>query len=126
MTVVRSVTPAQVEQLLAGGSDCNEVARLLVATGAWTEDGAREIVSTLSACGVTGARSHEHGVAGTARGGKAAARLLTFGPGAAAVQGRGGSQPQGARRDFQTSSRPSPAPASRLVPRVPGNYASGS
>ena len=48
MSSVPSITPAQVEQLLAGGSDSDEVARLLVATGAWTEEGAREIVSTLS------------------------------------------------------------------------------
>ena len=47
-----SVTPEQVEQLLAGGADPHEVVRLLVATGAWTKDGATEIVSTFATGGV--------------------------------------------------------------------------
>ncbi len=41
------VTPTRVEELLARGMDADEVVRLLVATGAWSESGAAEIVSTL-------------------------------------------------------------------------------
>ncbi len=42
-----SVTPTQVGELLGRGVDTNEVARLLVATGTWSEAGAVEIVSAL-------------------------------------------------------------------------------
>jgi hypothetical protein len=42
-----SVTPAQVEELCSRGAAPDEIVRLLVATGAWSEAGAAEIVSTL-------------------------------------------------------------------------------
>ena len=43
-----SVTPAQVARLLHRGLDAEDIVRLLVATGSWTEAGATEIVSTLA------------------------------------------------------------------------------
>jgi hypothetical protein len=43
-----SVTPTQVAGLLSRGVDAEEIARLLVATGAWSDAGAEEIVVTLA------------------------------------------------------------------------------
>ena len=43
-----SVSPTQVQRLLADGADLDEIARLLVATGTWSEAGATQIVSTLA------------------------------------------------------------------------------
>jgi len=43
-----SVTPEQVARLVDRGADGEEIVRLLVATGTWTEPGARAIVSTLA------------------------------------------------------------------------------
>ena len=42
------MTPNQVQHLLDSGIEVGDVARLLVATGAWTETGAAEIVATLT------------------------------------------------------------------------------
>ena len=41
------MTPSQVQHLLDSGIERGDVVRLLVATGAWSESGAAEIVSTL-------------------------------------------------------------------------------
>ena len=41
------MTPNQVQHLLDSGIETGDVVRLLVATGAWTETGAAEIVATL-------------------------------------------------------------------------------
>ena len=43
-----SVTPAQVADFLRQGVEPDSVMRLLVATGAWSESGAKEIVSALA------------------------------------------------------------------------------
>ena len=43
-----SVTPEQVTEFLRKGAEPETVKRLLVATGAWSESGAEEIVSTLA------------------------------------------------------------------------------
>jgi hypothetical protein len=43
-----SVTPAQVAELLSKGVGAQEIVRLLVATGAWSDAGAEEIVATLA------------------------------------------------------------------------------
>ncbi len=45
------MTPNQVQHLLDSGIEAGNVVRLLVATGAWTETGAAEIVATLRAPG---------------------------------------------------------------------------
>ena len=42
------VTPGGVRRLLDSGAEPERIARLLVATGAWSEAGALDIVSTLS------------------------------------------------------------------------------
>ena len=42
------VTPSRVQQLLESGVEPGKVAELLVATGAWSESGASDIVSTLA------------------------------------------------------------------------------
>jgi len=42
------VTPSGVRRLLESGIQPERVAQLLVATGAWSESGASEIVSTLA------------------------------------------------------------------------------
>ena len=44
-----SVTPEHVTEFLRKGAKPETVTRLLVATGAWSESGAEEIVSTLAA-----------------------------------------------------------------------------
>ena len=44
-----SVTPEHVTEFLRKGVKPETVTRLLVATGAWSESGAEEIVSTLAA-----------------------------------------------------------------------------
>ena len=41
------VTPVGVRRLLEAGIEPERIARLLVATGAWSEEGASDIVSTL-------------------------------------------------------------------------------
>ncbi len=41
------MTPSQAQHLLDSGIESGDVVRLLVATGAWSESGAAEIVSTL-------------------------------------------------------------------------------
>ena len=43
-----SVTPAQVADFLSRGVNTDEIIRLLVATGTWSESGAAEIVSTIA------------------------------------------------------------------------------
>jgi len=43
------MTPSQVQHLLDSGIGVGDVVRLLVATGAWTDTGAAEIVATLTA-----------------------------------------------------------------------------
>ena len=43
-----SVTPEHVTEFLRKGAKPETVTRLLVATGAWSESGAEEIVSTLA------------------------------------------------------------------------------
>lgn len=43
-----SVTPEHVTEFLRRGAKPETVTRLLVATGAWSESGAEEIVSTLA------------------------------------------------------------------------------
>ena len=45
------MTPNQVQHLLDSGIETGDVVRLLVATGAWTETGAAEIVATLRGSG---------------------------------------------------------------------------
>ena len=42
------MTPSRVQDLLDAGVEAGDVVRLLVATGAWSESGAVEIVSTLT------------------------------------------------------------------------------
>jgi hypothetical protein len=44
-----SLTPERVAELVGRGVGSEDIARLLVATGAWSEAGAEEIVSTLIA-----------------------------------------------------------------------------
>jgi hypothetical protein len=44
-----SVTPEHITEFLRRGAKPDTVTQLLVATGAWSESGAREIVSTLAA-----------------------------------------------------------------------------
>lgn len=43
-----SMTPEQVAMLVGRGVGSDDIVRLLVATGAWSEAGATEIVSTLA------------------------------------------------------------------------------
>ena len=43
-----SLTAEQVAKLVDRGVDAEDIVRLLVATGSWTEAGATEIVSTLA------------------------------------------------------------------------------
>jgi hypothetical protein len=43
-----SMTPEQVEKLVDRGVSTEDIVRLLVATGTWSEAGATEIVSTLA------------------------------------------------------------------------------
>jgi len=43
-----SMTPEQVAELIDRGVGDDDIARLLVATGTWSEAGAMEIVSTLA------------------------------------------------------------------------------
>lgn len=43
-----SVSPNQVAELLERGVGTEEIARLLVATGTWSDAGAAEIVSTIA------------------------------------------------------------------------------
>ena len=42
------MTPEQVAELVGRGVGTDDIVRLLVATGAWSEAGATEIVSTLA------------------------------------------------------------------------------
>ena len=43
-----SVTPTQVANLVSSGVKTDEIIRLLVATGTWSDSGAVEIVSTIA------------------------------------------------------------------------------
>ena len=43
-----SVTPTQVANLVSSGVKTDEIIRLLVATGTWSDSGAAEIVSTIA------------------------------------------------------------------------------
>lgn len=75
------MTPNQVQHLLDSGIEAGDVARLLVATGAWTETGAAEIVATLT--GSEPARSslgREPGLAGADRRSTASLRTLSEAP----------------------------------------------
>ena len=49
---VPQVAPHHVQQWLKDGTDHDAVVQMLVASGAWTEDGAHDIVQTFSAEGV--------------------------------------------------------------------------
>jgi hypothetical protein len=46
---VPQIAPHHVQQWLNDGTDHQAVVRMLVASGAWTEDGANDIVQTVSA-----------------------------------------------------------------------------
>jgi hypothetical protein len=46
---VSQIAPHQVQQWLKDGTDHQAVVRMLVASGAWTVDGANDIVQTCSA-----------------------------------------------------------------------------
>ena len=54
-----SVTPEHVTEFLRKGAKPETVTRLLVATGAWSESGAAEIVSTLATQPVDAAQESE-------------------------------------------------------------------
>ena len=45
------MTPGQVQHLLDSGIEAGDVVRLLVATGAWSESGAAEIVASFTRAG---------------------------------------------------------------------------
>ena len=49
-----SVSPDQVAELLKRGVDTEEITRLLVATGTWSDAGAVEIVSTIAHSDIDG------------------------------------------------------------------------
>ena len=57
-----SVTPEQVTGFLRKGAKPDAVTRLLVATGAWSESGAEEIVSTLATQPVDAAQESTGGL----------------------------------------------------------------
>ena len=46
---VPQVAPHHVQRWLQAGTDHDAVVRMLVASGAWTEDGAHDIVQTIGA-----------------------------------------------------------------------------
>ena len=46
---VPQIAPHQVQQWLQDGTDHDAVVQMLVASGAWTEDGAHDIVQTIGA-----------------------------------------------------------------------------
>ena len=69
-----SMTPEQVARLVDRGVGADDIVRLLVSTGTWSEAGAAEIVSTLAQRPTETARLDvsRPGMAGTVRGSSAA------------------------------------------------------
>ena len=86
---VPRVGPHHVQQWLKAGTDHDAVVQMLVASGAWTEDGAHDIVQTFSAQELQPEPIEQLGLAGPTRGGTTPLHIAIWRPGDAHLRNRG-------------------------------------